>query len=111
MKYDLNLTGCGTALITPFINGDVDYDALTIHVEKFDTPLDEVFVKILFYSTGQSFIDYSALTNLRVDYNMPDKTTENVPYNTTFSTGRTQIDSWLRKVVEMKGINITRSSS
>lgn len=90
---------------------DIDYDALTLHVEKFDTPLDEVFVKILFYSTGQSFIDYSALTNLRVDYNMPDKVTENVPYNTTFSTGRTQIDSWLRKVVEMKGINITQSSS
>lgn len=34
MKYDLNLTGCGTALITPFINGEVDYDAFAALVDR-----------------------------------------------------------------------------
>ena len=34
MKYDLNITGCGTALITPFRNGDVDYDAFAAMVDR-----------------------------------------------------------------------------
>lgn len=34
MKYDLNLTGCGTALITPFRNGEVDYDAFAALVDR-----------------------------------------------------------------------------
>lgn len=34
MKYDLNLTGCGTALITPFRNGEVDYDAFSALVDR-----------------------------------------------------------------------------
>lgn len=34
MKYDLNLTGCGTALITPFRNGEVDYNAFAALVDR-----------------------------------------------------------------------------
>ena len=34
MKYDLNLTGCGTALITPFRNGEVDYDVFAALVDR-----------------------------------------------------------------------------
>ena len=34
MKDDLNLTGCGTALITPFRNGEVDYDAFAALVDR-----------------------------------------------------------------------------
>ena len=31
---DINLTGCGTALITPFNNGEVDYDAFAALVDR-----------------------------------------------------------------------------
>ena len=31
---NINLTGCGTALITPFRNGEVDYDALAALVDR-----------------------------------------------------------------------------
>ena len=31
---DINLTGCGTALITPFKNGEVDYDAFAALVDR-----------------------------------------------------------------------------
>ena len=31
---DINLTGCGTALITPFMNGEVDYDAFAALVDR-----------------------------------------------------------------------------
>ena len=31
---NINLTGCGTALITPFKNGDVDYDAFAALVDR-----------------------------------------------------------------------------
>lgn len=34
MKYDLNITGCGTALITPFRNGDVDFEAFAAMVDR-----------------------------------------------------------------------------
>ena len=32
--YNINLTGCGTALITPFKNGEVDYDAFAALVDR-----------------------------------------------------------------------------
>ena len=31
---NINLTGCGTALITPFKNGEVDYDAFAALVDR-----------------------------------------------------------------------------
>ena len=34
MKYDLNITGCGTALITPFRNGEVDYAAFAALTDR-----------------------------------------------------------------------------
>ena len=32
--YNINLTGCGTALITPFKNGEVDYEAFAALVDR-----------------------------------------------------------------------------
>lgn len=34
MKHTINLSGCGTALITPFKNGEVDYDAFAALVDR-----------------------------------------------------------------------------
>ena len=34
VMYNINLTGCGTALITPFKNGDVDYEAFAALVDR-----------------------------------------------------------------------------
>ena len=34
IMYNINLTGCGTALITPFKNGDVDYEAFAALVDR-----------------------------------------------------------------------------
>ena len=31
---DMKLTGCGTALITPFVGGDVDYEAFAALVDR-----------------------------------------------------------------------------
>ena len=34
VMYNINLTGCGTALITPFKNGEVDYEAFAALVDR-----------------------------------------------------------------------------
>lgn len=90
---------------------DDNYDAIKLYADSFDSGLDCIYIKLVFFSTGETFIDYSALTGMSVMYNTVDSVTENVPYNTVFSTGRTQINSWLRKVVELKGLTVTQSSS
>lgn len=90
---------------------DDNYDAIKLFADGFDSGLDCIYVKLVFFSTGETFIDYSALTGMSVMYNTIDSVSENVPYNTVFSTGRTQINSWLRKVVELKGLTVTQSSS
>lgn len=90
---------------------DDDYDALKLFADTFEESYDCIYVKLVFYSTGETFIDYSALTGMSVQYNTVESTEENVPYNTVFSIGRTQINSWLRKVTEMKGLTVTQSSS
>lgn len=90
---------------------DDDYSGLKLYATSFEEPADRVYLKIIFYSTGETFIDYAALTALSVQANLVDKVEENVPYNTVFSIGRTQINSWLRKVTDMSGLHISQTSS
>lgn len=90
---------------------DDDYAGLKLYATSFEEPSDRVYLKIIFFSTGETFIDYSALTGLSVSANLVDKVEENVPFNTVFSIGRTQINSWLRKVTNMNGLSINQTSS
>lgn len=92
---------------------DEGYDALKLYVETFDKAADVLYIRLIFNSTGSSegFINYSEISHLSVSYNDMDSSVSNVPFNTNFSTGRSQLNSWLRRVVDMQGLFIYTGST
>lgn len=92
---------------------DEGYDALKLYVETFDKAADVLYIRLIFNSTGSSegFINYSEISHLSVSYNDIDSSVSNVPFNTNFSTGRSQLNSWLRRVVDMQGLFIYTGST
>ena len=90
---------------------DDNYDQINAGVKKFDQPTSKAFVKVVFYSMGNSFIDYASMLGLNVSMNNINGNESNIPFTTAFSSSKTQINSWLRHVYSMDHMYVKRTSS
>ena len=90
---------------------DDNYNGLKLFAETQGTPADVIYLQLTFFSTGESFIDYAAVTDISVSTFERDGSEENIPFNTVFSTARTQINSWLRHVTDLKGLFVSSTAS
>lgn len=112
VSTDLENWKTAISLSEPTIT-DEDYDSLKLYVETFEEAADVLYIRLIFNSTGSSegFINYSEISYLSVSCNEMDASVSNVPFNTTFSTSRSQLNSWLRRVVDMHGLFIYTGAS